>query len=44
MFFYGFNVYKITLNCVTDKPSSAKANSMFGEEIYSKIGHTETIS
>jgi hypothetical protein len=44
MFFYGFNIYKITLNCVTDKPSSTKANSMFREEIYRKIGHTEITS
>jgi len=36
MFFYSFNVYKITLNCVTEKPSSAKANSTFREQIYRK--------
>jgi hypothetical protein len=44
MFFYSFNIYKITLNCVTDKRSSAEANSMFREQIYRTIRNTEKIS
>jgi len=44
MFFYSCNIYKITLNYVTDKPSSAKANIRFREQIYRKIRNNETIS